>query len=157
MSPYFCWIFKFNLYLFLEVIFYFVHGPLLGAFLLMDIFVVSNVAYGKYCWSAGLPACDFFFFSNGFIATLFIYLFWLCWVFVSCEGFLQLRQAGATLHRGAGGYSSSRCAGLSPSRPLPLLGTGSRRAGSAVVAHGPSCSVACGIFPDQGSNPCPLH
>ena len=21
----------------------------------------------------------------------------------------------------------------------------------------PSCSVACGIFPDQGSNPCPLH
>ena len=40
----------------------------------------------------------------------------------------------------------------------PLVGsTGSRRAGSVVVAHGPSCSVACGIFPDQGSNPCPLH
>ena len=33
----------------------------------------------------------------------------------------------------------------------------SRRAGSVVVAHGPSCSVACGILPDQGSNPCPLH
>ena len=30
-------------------------------------------------------------------------------------------------------------------------------AGSVIVAHGPSCSVACGIFPDQGSNPCPLH
>ena len=28
---------------------------------------------------------------------------------------------------------------------------------SAVGAHGLSCSVACGIFPDQGSNPCPLH
>ena len=25
------------------------------------------------------------------------------------------------------------------------------------VAHGPSRSVACGILPDQGSNPCPLH
>ena len=25
------------------------------------------------------------------------------------------------------------------------------------VAHGPGCSAACGIFPDQGSNPCPLH
>ena len=25
------------------------------------------------------------------------------------------------------------------------------------VAHGPSCSEACGIFPDQGLNPCPLH
>ena len=35
--------------------------------------------------------------------------------------------------------------------------TGSRRAGSVVVAHGPSCSAAGGIFPDQGSNPCPLH
>ena len=29
--------------------------------------------------------------------------------------------------------------------------------GSVVVAHGPSCSAACGIFPDQGLNPCPLH
>ena len=28
---------------------------------------------------------------------------------------------------------------------------------SVVVAHRPSCSAACGIFPDQGSNPCPLH
>ncbi|KAJ8779522.1 hypothetical protein J1605_012406 [Eschrichtius robustus] len=35
--------------------------------------------------------------------------------------------------------------------------TGSRCAGSVVVAHGPSCSVACGIFPDQGSSLCPLH
>ena len=25
------------------------------------------------------------------------------------------------------------------------------------MAHGLSCSVACGIFPDQGSNLCPLH
>ena len=23
------------------------------------------------------------------------------------------------------------------------------------MAHGLSCSAACGIFPDQGSNPCP--
>ena len=57
----------------------------------------------------------------------------------------------------SGGHSSSRCAGLSLSRPLLLQSTGSRRAGSAVVAHGPSRSAACGIFPDQGSNPCPLH
>ena len=31
---------------------------------------------------------------------LFIYL-WLCWSSFLCEGFLQLWQAGATLHRGA--------------------------------------------------------
>ena len=57
----------------------------------------------------------------------------------------------------SGGHSSSRCAGLSLSRPLLLRSTGSRRAGSVVVAYGPSCSAACGIFPDQGLNPCPLH
>ena len=34
---------------------------------------------------------------------------------------------------------------------------GLKSAGSVVVAHGLSCSVACGIFPDQGSNPRPLH
>ena len=51
----------------------------------------------------------------------------------------------------------TRCAGLSLSRPLLLRGTGSRRAGSAIVAHGPSCSAARGILPDQGSNPCSLH
>ena len=57
----------------------------------------------------------------------------------------------------SGGHSSSWCVGLSLSRLLLLRSTGSRRAGSVVVAHGLSCSAACGIFPDQGSNPCPLH
>ena len=64
---------------------------------------------------------------------------------------------GLSLVAVSGGHSSSRCAGLSLSWPLLLRSTGSRRTGSVVVAHGPSCSAACGIFPDQGSNPCPLH
>ena len=88
-----------------------------------------------------------FFFFLKFI-YLFIYL-WLCWVFVSARG-LSLVAA-------SGGHSSSRCAGLSLSRPPLLWSTSSRRAGSVILAHGPSCSAACGIFPDQGSNPCPLH
>ena len=29
--------------------------------------------------------------------------------------------------------------------------------GSVVVVCGLSCSIACGIFTDQGSNRCPLH
>ena len=29
--------------------------------------------------------------------------------------------------------------------------------GSAVVAHGLSCPMACAIIPDQGANLCPLH
>ena len=57
----------------------------------------------------------------------------------------------------SGGRSSSRCTGLSLSRPLFLRSTDSRRAVSVVVAHGLSCSAACGILPDQGSNPCALH
>ena len=64
---------------------------------------------------------------------------------------------GLSLVAVSGGHASSRCAGLSPPRPLSLQSTGSRSAGSVVVAHGPSCSAACGILPDQGSNPCPLH
>ena len=91
------------------------------------------------------PVSEFFFF---FLINLFIY-FWLCWVFFCVPG-LPLVAA-------SGGHSSSRCADLSLSRPLPLRSTGSRRAGSAIVAHGPSCSAACGILPDQGSNPCLLH
>ena len=55
------------------------------------------------------------------------------------------------------GHSSSRCAGLSLSRPLLLRSTGSRRAGSVIVAHGPSRPTACGILPDEGSNPRALH
>ena len=83
------------------------------------------------------------------LINLFIYYFWLCWVFV----FVQ----GLSLVAASGGHSSSRCAGLSLWRPLLLRSTGSRHAGSVVMAHGSSSSAACGIFPDQGSNPCPLH
>ena len=64
---------------------------------------------------------------------------------------------GLSLVAGSGGHSSSRCMDLSLSWPLLLRSTGSRRAGSVVVAHGPSCSAARGIFPDQGLNPCPLR
>ncbi|XP_060149729.1 5-formyltetrahydrofolate cyclo-ligase isoform X2 [Globicephala melas] len=42
-------------------------------------------------------------------------------------------------------------------RPGRPLSTGSGCADSAAMAHGPSRSVACGIFPDRGTNPCPLH
>ena len=85
------------------------------------------------------------------VFLLFIYLFiyfWQCWVFVSVGGLSPVAASG--------GHSSSWCTGLSLLWPLLLQSTGSGRAGSVVVAHGPSCSTAYGIFPDQGSNPCPL-
>ena len=78
--------------------------------------------------------------------NLFIY-FWLRWVFVAAHR-LSLVAVNA-------GYSSLRCAGFSLLWLLLLWALGAQA--SVVVAHGPSCSTACGIFPDQGSNPCPLH
>ena len=106
----------------------------------------SAVSIAIFIAFAPFLATLFFFFK------LFIYLFiyfWLCWVFVFVRG---LSPAVAS-----GGHSSSRCAGLSLSRPLLLQSTGSRHAGSVIVAHGPSRSAACGILPDEGLNPCPLH
>ena len=38
-----------------------------------------------------------------------------------------------------------------------VVACGLQSTGSAVAAHRPSRSAACGIPPDQGSNPCPLH
>ena len=47
---------------------------------------------------------------------------------------------------------ASHCGGFSCCRLQAL-----ECLGSVVVAHGFSCPLACGIFPDQGSNLCPLH
>ena len=59
-----------------------------------------------------------------------------------CPGILSLRRARTALRCGAWAY----CSGFSCVAQAP-----------AVVVHGFSCSVACGIFLDQGSNPCALH
>ena len=80
--------------------------------------------------------------------NLFIIYFWLHWVFVAARGSLQLRRVGATLRCGA------RALGAWASVPVAR---GLQSAGSVVVTHGPSCSAARGILPDQGSNVCPLH
>ena len=90
-----------------------------------------------------------FFFNYTILGVLYLFINGCVGSSFLCEGFLLVVASG--------GHSSSRCAGLSLSRPLLLRSTGSRCAGSAIVAHGPSCSAARGIFPDQGSNPCPLH
>ena len=60
---------------------------------------------------------------------------------------------GLSLVVASGDHSSSRCAGLSLSRTLLLRSRGSTRAGSAIVAYGPSRSVACGNLPRPGLEP----
>ena len=100
--------------------------------------------------------CNFSFFISNFIDLsrlplsfgfflLFIYLFWLCCVFVSVQ---ELSLVAAS-----GGHSSSRCVGLSLLRLLVLWRTGSRHAGSVIVAHGPSCSRGMWDLPGPGLEP----
>ena len=116
--------------------------PLHPSSLLTHLF--RHLTYLSFLFLVGFLV--FCFFLNKFI---YLFYFWLHWVFVAVRGLSLVALNG--------GYSLLRCAGFS-SRWLLLLGsTGSRRAGSVAVAHGLSCSAACGIFPDQGLNPCPLH
>ena len=49
------------------------------------------------------------------------------------------------------GVKASQCSGFSCCRARAL------GAWASVVVHGLSCPMACGVFPNQGSNPCPLY
>ena len=40
---------------------------------------------------------------------------------------------------------------------FPVAKHGLQSTGSVVVAYGLSCPEACGTFPSEGSNLCPLH
>ena len=94
------------------------------------------------------------------LKILFIYLFIFGCIGSSLlyTGFLQLWQAGATLRCSA---QTSHC-GLQAhvlqqlwSMCSVVVACELQSAGSLGVTQGFICSMACGIFPDQGLNPCP--
>ena len=85
----------------------------------------------SFCFCSSF--CSFLF-SYFFSDFLFIY-FWLCWVFIAARGL--------SLVAGSRGYSSLWCVGFSWRWLLLLRSTGSRHAGSVVVAHGLS---SCGSW-----------
>ena len=78
------------------------------------------------------------------------------------HGLSLVAVRGATLHCGA---QASHCGGFSCWRTWAVEHMGFRGCGSQALEHGLgscgarglSCSVACGIFMDQGLNPGPLH
>ena len=112
--------------------------------------VLFSISFVNILSLSTKPLSWVFFVLFCFVFNLFnLFYFWLRWVFIAVRG-LSLVAA-------SGGYSSLRCTGFSLRCLLLLRSTGSRHAGSVVVAHGLSCSAARGIFPDQGSNTCPLH
>ena len=74
---------------------------------------------------------------------------------------------GFSLVVASGGYSQFQCLGFSLPWLLLLRSIGSRACGPSscdfqalehrLNSYGLSCSMACGIFADQGSDPCLLH
>ena len=74
----------------------------------------------------------------------------LRWVFVAVRG-LSLAAVSRGYSPGMV-HGASHCGGFSCCR---AWAPGCM--GSVFVACGLSCPVVCGIFLDQGSNPCPLH
>ena len=77
--------------------------------------------------------------GSGVFFLRFIY-FWLHWVFVATYRLSLVVES-----------TGSRCTGSVVAVP------GLQSLGSVVVEDSLSCSMACGIFPDQGSNLCLLH
>ena len=104
-------------------------------------FVIS-----QYCEIYEVQVFIFFFLK---IIALFTYL-WLHWVFIAA--------LGLPLVVGSRGYSScsapaSHCGGSSCCRASQALEHGLSSCGT----RGLRCLEACGIFPDQGLNPCLVH
>ena len=78
---------------------------------------------------------------------IYVFYFWLHFVFIAFA--LAFSSWGK---RGLFFFVAVHCGDFScwGTHALGVLA-------SVIVAHRLSCSEACGIFPDQGLNPCPLH
>ena len=109
-----------------------------------------------------------------------LFMHWLCWVFVAAHGLSLVAESGGYASLWCSGLLSERQ--WQPHPPVPasppqqcgfshcraqaldtrasvVTAHGLNSSGSKAVDHGHelSCFTACGIFLDQGSNPCPLH
>ena len=81
-----------------------------------------------------------------FLKCNFIIYFWLFWIFIAVRGLsLVMVHRLLNAHRLLDAVAS----------PVAEHAWALGHAGS--VVHGLSCLVSCGVFWDQGLNPCPLH
>ena len=117
---------------------------------------IENLLHAKLALSFFL-----FFLKNHCHQDLYVFIFGCIVSPLLRAGFLLLQRAGATLccsewasHCGGFSCCGARALGVWAS---VVVARGLYSADSVVVAHGLSCSTACGIFPDQGLNPYPLH
>ena len=137
--------------------------------LILDVSCIFHLSFSFWKFSKYLFFSLFFFFFFFFTQTKdilgkllflnFIYLF----LFLAVLGLHCCTQAFSSCSEGGLLFIAVRrfliaVASLVAEHGLQAHGLQQLwHAGSVVAAHGLSCSVACGIFPDQGSNPCPLH
>ena len=94
------------------------------------------------------------------ISSVFIYL-WLHWVFVAAQGLFSGCGKRVTFPCGAQASNCGRFSYLGAqalgAQVSVIVVHGLQSVGSVVTVQWPSYFAACEIFPDQGSNPCPLH
>ena len=115
--------------------------PCIGRRILFIFFFINLFMY-LFLAALGLHCCAWSFSSGGEQGLLFVMARGLLVLVTSLvvEHGLQARGLQQLWHAGS-----------------VVVAHGLQSAGSVVVVHRLSCSAARGIFPDQGSNPCPLH
>ena len=140
------------------------HFPLCGNKISFLFIQLCHFSFCHFCSNKAQLFFLFQFETSSSLLFVFIYLFvylfiylWLHWVFIAVRGFL-IAVASLVVEHGL------QACGLQYLWAQYLWHAGSvfvarrlQSTGSVVVAHGLSCSAACGIFPDQDSNPCPLY
>ena len=99
-----------------------------------------------------------------YLFYIFIYLlnyFWQHWVFVAVQGLFLVEASGShslvALHRLLMWWFLLLQSTGSRARGVSSCGSWILEHSSILGAHRLSCSTACGIFLEQGSNPCSLH
>ena len=114
----------------------------------------NNSIYLQTCYASDTMLSPLY-----FLRTLFIY--GRSGSLLFCEGFPLAVASRAPLPCNG---RASHCSGFScPRAQAPggrasgAAALGLSRCSSEALEHGLSCPKACGIFPDLGLNPCPLH
>ena len=118
----------------------------------------ENPLFSSVCWKMSISElyrpiiCPLFFFLElkFLYANQYFSFFLLIYLFLAVLGLRFCARAFSSCGKRGPLFIAVR-------GPLTIAASLVGSTGSVVVAHGPSCSTVCGIFPDQGLNPCPLH
>ena len=110
--------------------------------------------FGPHLCQWSQHSCQCLCFGLNLFYYNFLAAFWVFiaahWFFSSCDELGLLPNCGVPASHCGGFFSCGAQASI-------VAACGLSSTGSVVVARGFSYSAACGIFPDQGLNLCPLH